>query len=515
MLVSVMLGGTKKRIQAMNTIPNATAYSLGFSQNGILTENGDEKKYYKFTLPTSGSIHLTGSAYMRWVYLYVYNADAEELWSVNPEWNSTSELITINETIYLTSGTYYFCVGRDGDRFGNYNFKIDFTSSNESFLERNNGSNNSIDLSNSIQVDGTAYNAQLAQNDGKDFWRFTLNKSGCVNFKAVFYNMEYVYWKLYDENGEELLSRNPSNNNTTTNITVDESLHLTKGVYYLSVSLDGNNYGKYTFSLPFISANETYAETNGGSNNIISNASSITLGKTYIGQIALNDNKDFYKFTLPSARTLTVSVQSPVEYIYITIFDSQGEELWSTEPYRSSTTQIISYSKALVFEKGTYYLAIEKSVGYGNYLLEISQLTQANCPHEDCDYTVHDATYFKKGYTQYTCKVCGYTYKTDYRPVQKLSQAYFYSYCYTKKNKMYLFWTSVYNATGYQIRYSKNRMFKSGVTQKSVRGTYVTKKIISKLSRKQKYYVQIRAYKKQGGKIAYGQWSKKKCLKTK
>lgn len=80
---------------------------------------------------------------------------------------------------------------------------------------------------------------------------------------------------------------------------------------------------------------------------------------------------------------------------------------------------------------------------------------------------------------------------------------------------MYLFWTSVYNATGYQIRYSKNRMFKSGVTQKSVRGTYVTKKIISKLSRKQKYYVQIRAYKKQGGKIAYGQWSKKKCLKTK
>lgn len=55
---------------------------------------------------------------------------------------------------------------------------------------------------------------------------------------------------------------------------------------------------------------------------------------------------------------------------------------------------------------------------------------------------------------------------------------------------------------------------KKGVKIKLIKGRTKSKKTIKKLSRKKKYYVQVRAYKKSGKKIVYGKWSAKKCLKT-
>lgn len=510
--VAVQSGGKVKAA----AISNSTDYTLGNTQNGTLTENGSEKQYYKFTLSSSGKIQITGSAYMEWVYLYIYDENANEIWSNNLHWNSTSEVITIDKPVYLTSGTYYFCVGRDGNRFGNYNFKIELTSTNETFSETNGGSNNSIALANLVKTGGQLYNAQLAVNDEKDFWKFELNTSGKVNFNATFYNMEWAYWKLYDENGVELLSRNPSWNQTTTNITMSEELHLTKGIYYISVSLDGRRYGKYIFSLLFSSSNESYTETNGGTNNTLGTASNISIGKYYNGQIAVNDEKDFYKFTLPSSKSVIVKISSPIEWIYVKLFNASGTEIWSNNPQRNSITNMISYTRITVLEKGTYYIVIQRDGNrWGNYTIGLEYLTKANCPHEDYNSSWHSATYFSKGYRLYKCKACGYSYKTDYEPVKKLGQGYLYSYCSTGKGSLKLSWSTINDASGYQIRYSKNKSMKKGVVIKTIKGRSKYQKTIKKLSGRKKYYVQIRAYKKSGKKIVYGKWSSKKCLKTK
>ena len=70
----------------------------------------------------------------------------------------------------------------------------------------------------------------------------------------------------------------------------------------------------------------------------------------------------------------------------------------------------------------------------------------------------------------------------------------------------------VSGATGYEIRYSKKSSMKSA---KSVHTTSRTKKI-SNLTRGKKYYVQVRAYKKDSaGKKVYGSWSTKKSVKVK
>lgn len=514
-ILLMICGVGSKNVLAAETISSASDYALGTTQYGVITENGEEKQYYRVVLDASGRIDISGTAYMQWIYLYLYDENGNELFCVNPQWNSTSELITISEECYLTKGVYYFCVGKDGNRIGEFNFKISFTSTNESFSELNGGSNNTINTANNVSIDGTPYIAQISKNDEKDFYRLTLAESGNINIKATFNKMEWVYWHIYDESGNELYSRNPQWNSTTEDITVDTDLYLTAGIYYFVVSRDGENYGKYNFTLEFASAEESFRETNGGTNNSIRDASSIKLDTSYKGQIALNDEKDFYSFNLSTAKSLSINVTAGAEYVYVVLYDVDGNEIWNANPSWNSTTEKISFTKITALSKGIYYLAISRDGGNcGNYTLSVEGLTQSNCSH-DFDYRYVDASYFSEGYRLYNCDICGYSYKDDYSAKRVLEQGYLYSYCSTGKGKMYLYWSTVSDATGYQIRYSKDKSFKTGVVTKNVSGQSSGSKTISKLSRKKKYYVQVRAYIKSGGKTAYGKWSAKKALKTK
>lgn len=65
--------------------------------------------------------------------------------------------------------------------------------------------------------------------------------------------------------------------------------------------------------------------------------------------------------------------------------------------------------------------------------------------------------------------------------------------------------------TGYQIRYSLKKNFKSSKYKISKKTTYT----IKKLKKKKTYYVKVRAYKMVGGKKLYGSYSKYKKIRVK
>lgn len=85
-------------------------------------------------------------------------------------------------------------------------------------------------------------------------------------------------------------------------ISTKETIDLTKGTYYFVVERDGSYTGNYSFKLDFNSAGESFTETGSGSNNTMSSANTINVNNKYNGQIAKNDEKDFYRFTLPIFR---------------------------------------------------------------------------------------------------------------------------------------------------------------------------------------------------------------------
>lgn len=159
------------------------------------------------------------------------------------------------------------------------------------------------------------------------------------------------------------------------------------------------------------------------------------------------------------------------------------------------------------------YIIIESTRGGDassteQYELKVSSAikadVQAACEHSYGSYYV-DATYFSKSYELYTCEKCGYSYKEKYFDKKELGQGHFNSYnCSTGKGKLYLSWLTITDATGYHIRYSTNKSLKTGIILKNIKGQSTSSKTISKLSRKKRYYVQVRPYIKSAGKATYG-----------
>ena len=506
MVVTTIGVGSVVKVKAASMY-NAASYTIGTTKNGVIAVNSTIQ-YYKFTLTSSAKLHFTGTAYLdRWIDLYLYDVNAKELWYETKYKNSTTGLISIDNTFYLASGTYYLSFSGDEDNTGNFNFRIDSTPSNESFHEENGGSNNLMTSASPVNTDGTTYKGQISFNDTEDFYKFTINKAGSVAFKATFYDTRWGNWKLYDGNGNKIMDEYPDWNDVTQNIVINEPIYLTAGTYYIEMYYAYEEYGQYDFSLAFSSGNS--GSSSGGDS--IDSAKAMQLDKSYSGQMSLNDGVDFYTFTLSAKTNLVLNISSQLDYISVKIYDSNVNQVYSEWADWNSVARKSTLSDVVSLTKGKYYLAVvqEDSDSQGSYTVSLNHVTKTNHTH-DYESTWHGATYFAKGYTNYKCTICGHSYNSNYTSVLVLSTPSFYGS--VKKRKAYITWSTVYGASGYQIKYSTNKKLKKGSATKTItiKGRYKTRKVIKKLKKKKRYYFKMRTYKKSGGKTVYSKWSAKK-----
>ena len=177
--------------------------------------------------------------------------------------------------------------------------------------------------------------------------------------------------KLYDENGQEIWSKNPWWNSTSEQISFKEKVSLTAGTYYFLVSRY-SGYGNYEFEMSFETANESFPEEQNGSNNTFKTANKIEVDETYIGQLTVNDTIDNYVFTLENSGGFDLSFTAEnIESVYLKIYDENGQEIWSKNPWWNSTSEQISFSEYLAFTSGTYYFSVSKYSKYGTYEFEL------------------------------------------------------------------------------------------------------------------------------------------------
>lgn len=528
---------------AGNSMSSATGISIGTTYNGSLTDS-NTIDYYKFSIESSGRITLTASAEMAYINYYIYDSSGNQVWHINPYWDSTTQTISTNEAIDLTKGIYYYTVKRDGSGTGNYSFKLSFSSAEESFTETGDGTDNSMSSANEINVN-TDYKGQISDNDDRDFYRFVLTSSGRITFTATA-GMTYINYYIYDSAGEEIWRINPYWNSATEIISTDETIDLTKGTYYFAVRRDGgSNTGNYSFRLQFSGANESFPEAEGGTNNTIADANDISLNKEYRGQIARNDDRDFYKFTVNSSDSISVVSEARMPYLYYYIYDSAGKEVWRKSSYRNSTTKKINIAEEVELTAGTYYLAVEGSrdatgpYSFGIYrYMSISpasvSLSAKSYVYDGLakrpDVTVKLGSMMLKKGTDYTVSyssnknvgdgkvtVIGkgayngsvtktFTIKPKGTSLSKL----------TSKSKGFkIKWKKQpVQISGYQIQYATKSSFSNKKT-KTITSPTKTTITLKKLKAKKRYYVRIRTYKVVSGKKLYSAWSGVKKVKTK
>lgn len=532
----------------------ATSIQLDKQYSGSLTESVPVR-FYKFTLSQSGVLTINGRSgeINRLYYVLYYGWDTNKAVYGYSDYNSTTGANSAELNCRLTAGTYYLGIGEgydddwdDNYTFGNgeitpgtFRFTLSLDGVGESFRETNGGSNNTIATASKISLKKT-YTAQIALNDKEDYFKFTLSKPSMLSLSMPVVTDGNVDYEIYGKNGERICSEDLYQGDV-------DSYHLTKGTYYVRFS---DYYTKmYKFKLTAKSVAESFPDVDGEGNNTLAKANKISLGKTYKGQIAENDDVDYFKFTLGKTQKMSLTVSCGT-YLYYRIYDYNGNLKWEVNPNPRGD----SYTYTVELSKGTYYLGVHRDYrdvysfrlsAYQPVSAQISSLENTAKGVKISWNSVSGATgykiYRKQGKGSYklvkTIKKGSATSFTDKKAKNKKTYAYKlktveknYSSVYSSAKSIYCLKSvsavkglskasggfnvkikKVSGATGYQVQYSRNSSF-DYPSEKKIKKTSVKVSAYSSSWYKYTYYVRVRAYKKVGKKIYYGPWSGKKWI---
>lgn len=338
----------------------------------------------------------------------------------------------------------------------------------------------------------------LTDTDTEQWYKIIIPSDGKLTYKVMGYTD--VCYKLYNEDlSDSITGLNYSYGSELSPDTDAHEVSLSKGVYYLTV-YKGRN-GKYKLNASF-----TSYHTNDGQAFSYDSPQTVPLGSTVTGALTATDTEDWYRFSVPASGYYhyQISAYTDVNYRLYNSDLSVTISGWNASYGSELTPDTDGYD--VVLSAGTYYFKVYKG-NSGKYTFSVSKLSQSACNH-DYNTTTVRSTYVSQGYTLHQCSKCGHSYKDNYRPALTLNTPYLYSVRAGKKRAA-VYWSSVSDATGYQISCKMKH------TTKTVSVKSRTKKTITKLKSKKRYAFRVRAYKKVGTRVVYGKWSTRKTVKIK
>ncbi len=225
---------------------------------------------------------------------------------------------------------------------------------------------------------GTQYNDSITALNTQDYYQFDLPESGRLKLQitAQIYKTNFA---LLDVNGSTVWEKtNQTWNSTSHEYNLEEDVDLTSGRYYFVVRQYGNSTGAYSFTLTCTSANESFPETTGGTNNDMESASAISAGRTYYGQIANNDAVDYYKFSLTKSGRIHLDLTAGIYKTDYALCDANGYTLWEkTNQTWDKETHVYSLEDDFDLTTGTYYFCVRQYLRTGNYSFKLTD-TDAN-----------------------------------------------------------------------------------------------------------------------------------------
>ena len=231
---------------------------------------------------------------------------------------------------------------------------------------------------------GVEINGETEDGHALHIYQVSIPKSGNLNVSFDYYN-NGAYLKIYDTKGVELQKDYIAYQNALGVANANLDYPLTKGSYYIVLHGEAYEGQKYRLSTSYKGSGESILEEDGGINNHIDQASSIKLNRDYYGQIAYNDQRDVYSFTLTKPIDVTVEVEAKLSGATYAIYDESGKRLfeqkggWTKNSVDAKTNRFQMKEKVSLNE-GTYYFSVtgfeqRKRQFYGNYSFKLSAYT--------------------------------------------------------------------------------------------------------------------------------------------
>lgn len=229
-----------------NSIAKANIINQNVQYRGQIADN-DIEDFYKFTISSSSKVSLSFSGDMDRIAIYMLDADGQEVRKSDPSADASGK-VNYEYKYHLIKGTYYIRVTKVyKENLGNYSFKYQITSSNESFVETKASNDNTTVRANNVTL-GKPYRGQLALNDSIDFYKFTLTDDTKLTVKLTAHDTQEIQLTILDLNGNSKLNttaRDYKSEETVYNTTIA----LTKGTYYFKASRVYDYCTDYSFVL--------------------------------------------------------------------------------------------------------------------------------------------------------------------------------------------------------------------------------------------------------------------------
>ena len=245
--------------------------------------------------------------------------------------------------------------------------------------------NNSFDNANEIQknmaytgnLNRTEYDDYYSYNyysNDQDYYKFELEQAGTVQIQYSIEDLSYGEYNddsgnvnciiLYNEDEEgstkEICSINSSDSNKTRYC---PRYRLPKGIYYIQISGWGSvnyaNSSDYQLKVNYEpespdSYEQEYNDTKDTANEISTNTG-------YTGNIPTSDDKDYYKFTLPTTSRVNLKMQvqrQKGDGLFHAVLHKAGDSNKIIEV--KTTTQSTARSTETLLEAGDYYVMVEE-----------------------------------------------------------------------------------------------------------------------------------------------------------
>ena len=210
---------------------------------------------------------------------------------------------------------------------------------------------------------------------GNYIYNVTLPESGRVTVKFIAEDVSgNSRLRIYDENNNEVaLNLGSYKFQDFLNGSYSRTIDLKAGKYKFEFCRTGvgNKLAAGLMNMTYASANETYAENIINTNDEMGVASVITLNDsaTMNGQFAANDQTDYYTFSVPRKKKLSISFASPLSQVNMKLFSETLDY-----EYIQNGIAAGSHKYEVVIPEGTYYLAFRSAniTVTGNYTLTLS-----------------------------------------------------------------------------------------------------------------------------------------------